>query len=377
MRQERRIGNGHILRSQFGFTLIELLVVIAIIAVLIALLLPAVQAAREAARRAQCINNMKQIGLALHNYHSINDCFPAGGFPTLNTDTLKTQDNGDFSAHFRMLPNMEQQQIFNSANFRVCAYNDNVPTGDSMNSTACIPRLSTFLCPSATAPGYTLIGGNYYPNAKIQAPGNSYFASVGTSIEFRKPQAGGPPNGMFWYNGPAIGINDVRDGTSTTIAFGEWKIGTGVKATITTPTDIVFEGFPASVSNTTAGTEIVTSVNYQSVYLPWLQTCAADIGTKRSNHTPVLGMTWAWGLMGFTLGNVILPPNPQYPNCTSNTGNTIQAPGVFTLSSFHAGGANILMCDGSVKFLKGSTNIQVLWALGSRAQGEVISASDY
>src|SRR5689334_7840045 len=105
-----------------GFTLIELLVVIAIIAVLIALLLPAVQAAREAARRAQCVNNLKQIGLGLHNYHSTHDAFPGGAYWARQFNGT-TQNNGDFSAHFRLLANMEQMAIYNAANFSISALN--------------------------------------------------------------------------------------------------------------------------------------------------------------------------------------------------------------------------------------------------------------
>src|SRR5262249_49394846 len=184
-----------------------------------------VQAAREAARRMQCVNNLKQIGLGLHNYHQVNDCFPPGSYLQRSAvDPTSTNNNKDWSAHARLLPFLEQVPLFNAANFSVAVYNDN-PGGDFINSTASSKRLSAFLCPSDTPPSYNLMGGGY----TATAPGNSYFASLGSTLEFAGNQTNGPPNGMFMYNanGLAIGMRDVRDGTTNTIGFGEWRIGSG------------------------------------------------------------------------------------------------------------------------------------------------------
>src|SRR5947208_2536426 len=161
-----------------GFTLIELLVVIAIIAVLIALLLPAVQAAREAARRAQCVNNLKQIGLGLHNYHGVNDSFPQGSGLARNANGT-TRNNGDFSSLARLLPFMEQSQIYNAANFSLAVIND--AYGTAANVTVTTTRLNVFLCPSSPAPGYTMIGRTA-PLPQHVAPGNNYFASLGSTL---------------------------------------------------------------------------------------------------------------------------------------------------------------------------------------------------
>jgi len=360
-------------RHTLGFTLIELLVVIAIIAVLIALLLPAVQAAREAARRSQCINNMKQIGLALHNYISINDCVPPGGFPTIKL-AGGTRNNGDFSVHVRLLAGLEQQPMYNCANFSIAAYNEE--TGEGMNSTVTTARLNVFLCPSASPPSW-----NVNLNKKnYRAPGNSYFASLGSSLEFRSNQPKGPPNGIFSYLNPntrgPCNLAGIMDGTSNTIAFGEWRIGTGVKSQIALPQDVIYQGPPPGISVNSPQMVMPTG---GPALLSWLNSCASSAKTLRGGQTSQLGEGWANALMTHTLGNILQAPNSKLPNCsfTTTAKNVIQNPGSITLSSFHAGGANVLMCDGSVKFIKESTNVQVIWALGSRAQGEIISSDSY
>jgi prepilin-type N-terminal cleavage/methylation domain-containing protein/prepilin-type processing-associated H-X9-DG protein len=361
-------------RVRSGFTLIELLVVIAIIAVLIALLLPAVQAAREAARRLQCVNNLKQLGLALHSYHSANDCFPPGALFAWNPDTAKQINNGDFSAHARLLPFEEQQPLYNAANFSVACFNS--ATGVPMNTTVTTTRLSAFLCPSSERPGWTMNGTA--PINKAIAPGNNYFASLGSTLEFAAQQTSGPPNGPFFYYGQygsPVGIASITDGTSSTIAFGEWKTGTGIASQVTIPTDIVFLGsFPSGVSRNTPQTSMPAGAGS---FPQWLAQCAAAVSTNRQGKTTTLGESWALGLVGYSMGNVLLPPNPPYPNCSTNGTGTLESPGMIGLSSNHPGGANVLMCDGSVRFLKNSTNMQTLWKLGSRRQGEIIGSDEY
>jgi prepilin-type N-terminal cleavage/methylation domain-containing protein/prepilin-type processing-associated H-X9-DG protein len=360
-----------------GFTLIELLVVIAIIAVLIALLLPAVQAAREAARRAQCVNNLKQIGLALHDYHSTNNTFPQGAGQARNANGT-TRNNGDFSAHARLLPFMEQTALYNAANFSLSCVNDGY--GTHANATVTTTRLYSFLCPSSPAPVWNFTGTAPLPN--FVACGNNYFASLGSSLEFSGQQTSGPPNGVFEYlgnGGQVIGIAKITDGTSTTLAFSEWKTGTGNQNQVSIPADVIFIGsYPPGVMRNKP--EMVMPRGGQA-FQQWINQCAkgASLAANRTPQTAKLGRSWAMGLVGWTLGNTLLPPNPKYPNCSVSSGSTnvIENPGMMGMSSYHSGGANALFCDGSVKFLKDSTNMQTVWKLGSRAQGEILSSDEY
>ena len=376
-----------------GFTLIELLVVIAIIAVLIALLLPAVQSAREAARRIQCVNNLKQIGLGLHNYISANDTFPPGGLPAWVAENQVYINNGDFSVHARLLPYLEQANIANSANFNFAVFNSNV--GDLTNHTFHTVRVNSFLCPSSNAPTWNIEGTSVVIE-DFRAPGNNYFASFGASFEFDVSWTGGPPNGLFAYQGSTnLGAADgltttnvpspasvrpptiasVTDGTSNTIAIGEWRTGTGNPSVLTIPQTIVFIGaFPQGVVR---GTPTMQMPAGSAGLQAWSTLCGAAAPSTLKGKSATLGESWVMALTGYTLGNLILPPNPKVPLCNTNPNGTIADPGTFGLSSFHPGGANVLFADGSVRFVKDTINQQTLWALGTIAGGEVISSDSY
>lgn len=369
----------HAGRGRRGFTLIELLVVIAIIAVLIALLLPAVQSAREAARRAQCTNNMKQLGLALHNYHSTNDAFPMT-YParTISDRTLR-QSWGTWSVHTLLLPYMEQTQVYNACNFTVI--NKDTGAGAYVNFTGISIRVASFLCPSSPLP----IGSQ---DSGLPNTGNNYFASTGASLDWTEWAGSNAPNGIFrqtgsaefgWMpSGASIGIRDVLDGTSNTIAFGEWRTGDFDSNKLSVPQDIVSR-IPWPDGN--VPTNMPAGAN---VFTQWLNLCAGAAPSStsggeawRTNYSYV-GVGWYQGMYGYSFGNTLLPPNPRFPNCRTCTWDgDLDCPGMYGLSSFHPGGANIAMADGSVRFLKGTTANNIIWSLGSRAQGEVISADSY
>ncbi len=367
-----------------GFTLIELLVVIAIIAVLISLLLPAVQSAREAARRAQCTNNMKQLGLALHNYLQTNDAiphvYPLWFWSSATANSGGSDTWGCWSPQTQMFPYLEQGPLYNAINFRLA----NRYNGSVSNTSLLGTRIVAFLCPSSP-----LAAGNIACCALIKSPGNNYFGSVGASIDWRS--SSNPPGlfgydfnplvyGMGWVQQtPPISLRDITDGTSNTIAFGEWRTGDFNCQKLSVPQDVVNPVAWPGISYNAPWTGSAFTT-----FMGWLNTCASTApGTIVNSpqweyNMSYLGISWDQGMFGYTLGNTLLPPNPQYPNCrTCSWNGDWDCPGMYGLSSFHPGGGNIAMADGSVRFLKSSTNMQVVWGLGSRAGGEIISSDAY
>jgi len=360
--------------SSKGFTLIELLVVIAIIAVLIALLLPAVQAAREAARRAQCTNNLKQLGLSVHNYHQQTNALPAE-----NMFLGPTLDQGwgwNASWAVFMLPNLEQTPLYNAYNFSLGADNP-------VNYTVTFTGVVSFSCPSDNQkqrPNQPWAPQNYVANHG--GPGVIRMWS-GTIVEFYTvgPPGSSSPNGGWWgadSNLGFFGFESVVDGTSNTGLFSEkilgWTTGNSAPLYANSP-----EGRRGIYTNA------AISVAYNSLSQPLASAsvlaCQGIPSSSLNNNGWLNGFSWALGYEWHTVVNSYHHYNTPNKWTCLNPGDPGGlwggTSGMSTASSNHSGGVNVCLADGSVRFIKDSVNMQTWWALGSRNGAEVLSSDQY
>ena len=337
-----------------GFTLIELLVVIAIIAVLIALLLPAVQAAREAARRSQCVNNLKQFGIALHNYHDVQGSLPWG----------HQEDDQwcDWSAHVALLPYVEQTPLYNSFNFA----NDGNAANPyaTKNTTATYSKVTVFLCPSDIDRIQNLFGHNNYRCNLGSSPD-----SINTVGQFNGPFIGADPTAKL--NCRVYGFRDVTDGLSNTAAFSERVKGLNKNTearNVLQPSSSAFQ---------------VTGVTPINIPTPYYTAClatnkaTATLQGGQGYDSDIFGIGGSWyvGYPAHTGYNHVMPPNTW--TCVSNGGGGSSDQGAHPASSRHPGIVNVLFCDGSVKAIKSTISANTWWAIGTKANNEVISADAY
>lgn len=325
-----------------GFTLVELLVVIAIIGILIALLLPAVQAAREAARRSQCTNQLKQLALAMHNYHDVHKTFPRNSYGNPGWNGWER-----LSANVSLLPFIEQMPLYEQFD---------LTKAWSHNSSLMQQRIAAFLCPSAKPfvnTGSVSWGG----------PGTNYAWCSGSSVYTAGGGGDAYQNGMF-NNFREHGMAEVTDGLSNTIMASEILSGDGKSGTATYPFDVFYtdDGVYSAVANKLFATSAELAAIGQAAKSP--------TGDPSNN-----GTLWGWYAHAQSLFNTAAPPNWEYPSAGGRCcpgGAHDWGWGVIPPRSLHPGGVNAALGDASVRFISSTINTLTFQRLGARDDGNPV-----